>query len=219
MNKIQIFVEGVADQKFLQDIIEEWYGITLTLGKWERPSGNIISLDGKTAFDSPEKMKKLIPIFQQLAVQEIPAIVIFDADIFPENQQHLLAHSQTHSFRFFLLPNNKADGDLETLLHNLIHPENQVIFDCWENYEQCLQGQQTTATDSGEFTLPARKTKIYAYLEALVGETKSEKDKIKESNRDYRNPKHWNLDPSHPPLKPLKEFLDPFFLVHDERAQ
>lgn len=59
--------------------------------------------------------------------------------------------------------------------------------------------------------VPARKTKIYAYLEALVGESKKQKAKIKEENRDYRNKDHWNLDPAHPPLQPLKAFLDPFF--------
>lgn len=210
MSNVQIFVEGIADQKFLQDLIVEWYGVTLSMGTVNKP-GDILSLGGKTAFDSPETIKNLTPLFQQLSIQEIPAIVIFDADTFAENKQYLTPHSGTHGFTFFLLPDNAADGDLETLLEELIHPDNQVIFTCWQNYEQCLRGQKTNRTSSGEFTLPARKTKIYAYLEALVGETKSEKDKIKESNRDYRNPLHWNIDPVHPPLKPLKEFLDPFF--------
>ena len=43
-------------------------------------------------------------------------------------------------------------------------------------------------------TTPAKKTKIYGYLEALLGESKKEKNKIKEKERDYENPLYWDLD-------------------------
>ena len=43
------------------------------------------------------------------------------------------------------------------------------------------------------YTLPAKKTRIYAYLEALLGASNSEKEKIKEKNRDYKNKDHWDL--------------------------
>ena len=54
-------------------------------------------------------------------------------------------------------------------------------------------------------TIPAKKTKIYGYLEALLGETRSQKELIKESNRNYETPLHWNLEAEY--MKPLKEFL------------
>jgi hypothetical protein len=54
-------------------------------------------------------------------------------------------------------------------------------------------------------TTPAKKTKIYGYLEALLGETKSQKELIKEANRNYENPQHWNLEAEY--LEPLKAFL------------
>ncbi len=210
MSSIQIFVEGITDQKFLQDVIAEWYGITLSLGTMNKP-GDIISVDGKTAFDSPEKMKKLTPIFQQLTIQQIPTIVIFDADTFLINQDKLSPHSTSLHFTYFLFPDNQRDGEIETLLEEITHPANQIIFDCWKDFENCLSQHETRSTPSGRFTTPAGKTKIYAYVETLVGESDSEKEKIKDRNRDYRNKNHWNLDPTHPPLKPLKEFLDPFF--------
>ena len=47
--------------------------------------------------------------------------------------------------------------------------------------------------------------KIYGYLEALLGETKSQKELIKEANRNYENPQHWNLDADF--LEPLKGFI------------
>lgn len=50
-----------------------------------------------------------------------------------------------------------------------------------------------------------KSTKIYGYLEALLGETKSQKELIKEANRNYENPQHWNSDSEY--LEPMKEFL------------
>ena len=47
--------------------------------------------------------------------------------------------------------------------------------------------------------------KIYGYLEALLGESKSQKELIKEANRNYENPQHWNLDAEY--LEPLKQFI------------
>ncbi|WP_080057025.1 DUF3226 domain-containing protein [Spirosoma aerolatum] len=210
MSSIQIFVEGVTDQKFLQDVIAEWYGVALSIGSIGK-SSEIISVDGKGAFDSPEKMKKLIPVFQQLAIQGIPTVVIFDADTFSTNQANLNLHSQKLNFTYFLFPDNQRDGEIETLLEEIICPDNQVIFNCWKAFEDCLSGHKTSSTPSGSFTTPANKTKIYAYIETLVGETDSEKEKIKDRNPDYHNKLHWNLDPKHTSLKPLKEFLDPFF--------
>ena len=52
----------------------------------------------------------------------------------------------------------------------------------------------------------AKSIKIYGYLEALLGETKSQKELIKEANRNYKNPQHWNLDLEY--LKPMKVFLN-----------
>ena len=55
-------------------------------------------------------------------------------------------------------------------------------------------------------TTPAKKTKIYGYLEALLGESKKEKNKIKEKERNYKNASHWDLDAEY--LDKLKEFVD-----------
>lgn len=51
----------------------------------------------------------------------------------------------------------------------------------------------------------SKNTKIYGYLEALLGETKSQKELIKEANRNYENSQHWNLDSEY--LEPLMRFL------------
>ncbi len=223
MTNVQIFVEGVADQKFFQDVIQEWYGLKLSKGKFAEKNtrielGDIFDMGGQDSFADSDRMRLLEPIIQTLHVEEIPMLVIFDADEYSIKQPDIDAFCQKQGFSYFLLPYNgtypeanRNDGDLETLLQEIICPDNQVIFDCWQAYEQCLTHETATNTTSGAFTLPARKTKLYAYLEALLGETKTQKKLIKEEHRDYRNKKHWNLDPTHPALKPLKDFLDPFF--------
>ena len=211
MDKPLIFVEGIADQKFIKDLIEEWYGVSLKVSNVDKPGSEILALGGVDAFDSPEKMKKVAPIIETQQIKEIPIIAILDADVFVENDALISSHSSKFGFTYFLLPNHNSDGELETLLQSIINKQNQVIFNCWNEFENCLVGHEALNTLSGKFTLPANKTKIYAYLETLLGETSTEKEKIKERNRDYRNKKHWNLDPTQPELKALKAFLDPFF--------
>jgi hypothetical protein len=47
-------------------------------------------------------------------------------------------------------------------------------------------------------------------LEALVGTSSSEKDKIKDPNRDFSNINHWHLDA--PGGNELREFLLKFLI-------
>ena len=108
-------------------------------------------------------------------------------------------------FELFLLPNNQDAGALEDLLEKIINPNNRPIFDCWENYEKELVELDIPERTPPPLTTPAKKTKIYGYLEALLGESKSQKDLIKEVNRNYENNLHWDLDAEY--LEPLKEFL------------
>ncbi|MCR4828322.1 MAG: AAA family ATPase [Bacteroidales bacterium] len=104
------------------------------------------------------------------------------------------------------LPNNHDAGTLEDLLENIINPNNRPIFDCWEHYEQELVQIDIPGRTPPPLTTPAKKTKIYGYLEALLGETKSQKELIKEANRNYEDTQHWNLDAEY--LEPLKAFLE-----------
>lgn len=223
MSKAQLFVEGIADQKFFQDLLQEWYGVKLTKGKFTEQNtnfafGDIFDMGGKDTFDDPIRMALLDPIIETLQFEEVAMLVIFDADTYTVSKPIVEELCAKRNFNYFLLPYNgthpessKNDGDLESLLQEIICPDNQVILDCWHAYEACLIDKPAKTMKSGKFTLPARKTKIYAYLEALVGESKKQKAKIKEENRDYRNKDHWNLNPAHPALQPLKTFLDNHF--------
>lgn len=201
MKRVQIFVEGIADAKFLKDFVANTYKIDLEIGKNGSESANpdILILDGK------DKIPKVSNLFKENEINEILSVIIFDADDFSVENPKFVQYQTTYPIDYFLLPNNQDDGDLETLLEQIINPEHQGIFDCWAGYEDCLRSHK-----GKNYTTPARKTKIYAYLEALLGESKNQKKKIKEAEREYSNTSHWNLNA--PALNNLKTFLDKFFI-------
>ena len=135
-------------------------------------------------------------------------LVIVDADKdFQARKDEIAKWQQTNEveFELFLLPNNQDTGALEDLLENIINPNNRPIFDCWENYEKELVTLDIPERTPPPLTTPAKKTKIYGYLEALLGESNTQKELIKEVNRNYENTLHWSLDAEY--LEPLKEFL------------
>ena len=90
------------------------------------------------------------------------------------------------------MPNDQDSGDLETLLEWISVAEHRIVYDCFEEYESCLQKQNKS------YLIPNRKAKVYAYCEALDIETN-------ESRRDYCDPQHWDLNA--PAIVPLKQFL------------
>ena len=93
---------------------------------------------------------------------------------------------------YFLVPNHGDSGCLETLLERISIPRHRHIYECFENYEDCVRNA------SSEYVTPDMKAKIYAYCEALGIETNPNK-------RDYNDAAHWDLDSCH--LDPLKTFL------------
>lgn len=135
-------------------------------------------------------------------------LVIFDADDdYKTRWEELSSLKEQYGveFELFLFPNNQDTGALEDLLENIINPNNRPILDCWENYEEELRKLEIPGRTPPPLTTPAKKTKIYGYLEALLGESKKEKKMIKEIERNYENPLHWDLDAEY--LERLEEFV------------
>ena len=91
----------------------------------------------------------------------------------------------------FLLPDDRGEGELETLLERMAPATHQAVYDCLDKYKECLRSLDAT------YTPPGQKARVYAYCEAIGAETKPEKD--------YDVPTHWNLDA--PALEPLRQFL------------
>ena len=201
MKDVHLFVEGDADKKFLQDLIKH-----ITPG--QKDAVNIDICGGWTKLHSKKNEGEAIRNqMKKNSDNDIVNLVIFDADIdFNSRKEEILEWRKKYQldFELFLLPDNNSSGNLETLLEQLFSQNNRPIIDCWDGYLESLRSKTLQGRDT-PLTLPPTKAKIYAYLETLAGESKSEKEKIKEKNRDYLDHTIWNLD-SHP-LSSLKSFL------------
>lgn len=196
-----IFVEGTADKTFVIQLVESLFGDGTCSDE------HVTATNGRSSLMSPSTQQTYINIMNRTKADGGINLVIFDADDNPDiYRNEIEAWKKKHSvdFELFLLPDNSSCGALEDLLEKIINPENQPIMDCWKNYETNLK-KVKLPWKKEQLTLPAKKTKIYAYLEVLLGPSKSEKEKIKEKSRNYKNSNHWDLESIQ--LHPLTEFL------------
>lgn len=193
-----IFVEGLADARFFKQYIRHLLGEDVA-------DERIIVLNGWNALKADASILRMRSMTANGGVN----LVILDADKDIETRRaEILEWKRLNDLEFelFLLPNNNDAGALEDMLENIINPNNRPIFDCWEGYEKELVKLDIPGRTPPPLTTPAKKTKIYGYLEALLGPTKDEKELIKERNRKYDNAMHWNLDAEY--LEGLKGFLE-----------
>lgn len=203
MKRFQIIVEGDADKKFFEDYYHHIFGEKAPKSSITHPGK-----DGDTGGYQKLKSEDAIGVMRQNTDMGGINLVIFDADEDTEaRRSELLVIKEEFGveFELFLLPNDKDAGALEDLLENIINPNNQPVMDCWQTYEEKLREVRIPSKTPPTLTIPAKKTKIYAYLETLLGKSRSQKKLIKDANRNYKNTQHWNLDAEY--LKPLKEFL------------
>jgi len=191
MPNFRIFTESKADIKFLIDYIGEVFNIELN------EKEDFDSLLGWSGYKSNGKIKASIK--ENSIDNEKISILILDADNnFLQRQKEVQSDFAGFNIpiSLFLFPNNNSAGTLESILCE-IATERQLI-QCFEAYENCIAGHQT----------PVIKSKIFAYLDALLPSVNKRNDKndlIQDHNRNYRNKLHWNLN--HEFLNPLKEFL------------
>ena len=203
MKRFQIIVEGDADKKFFEDYYHHIFGEKAPQGSITHPGK-----DGDTGGYQKLRSEDAIGAMRQNTDLGGINLVIFDADEDIEARRaELLAIKEEFGveFELFLLPNDKDAGALEDLLENIINPNNQPVMYCWQTYEGELEKVRIPAKTPPTLTIPAKKTKIYAYLETLLGTSKTQKKLIKDTNRNYENTQHWNLDAEY--LEKLKLFL------------
>jgi hypothetical protein len=187
---VQIFLEGNSDKKFFTDYIQ-------FLFPEKSEKFIIIDVGGKNKLHLSKNE------FKKNTDAGGINLVIFDADGDFENRKKELEAKKIElglSFELFLLPNHNGIGDFEDLLVAVSNQKHKQIFNCFEEYQGCL-----TKHDQG-YTLPNKKAKVYAYLEALL--PVSENENIRIGKRDYLNAEHWDLN--HPFLNPLKAFLEKY---------
>ena len=205
MVRFQIIVEGDADKRFFEDYYHHLFNEKAPKGSISHPGK-----DGDTGGYQKLRSEDAIGTMRQNTDLGGINLVIFDADEDPEaRRSELLAIKEEFGveFELFLLPNDKDAGALEDLLENIINPNNQPVMDCWKTYEEKLGEVRIPSKTPPTLTIPAKKTKIYAYLETLLGKSsRTQKKLIKDANRNYENTQHWNLDAEY--LEPLKKFLN-----------
>lgn len=204
MKKFLIIVEGEADKKFFKDYYHHLF-------RQNAPEGSIIhpGKDGDSGGYLKLATEDAIGAMRQNTDLGGMNLVIFDADedIEARRKEILVLREQKGvDFELFFLPNDRDAGALEDLLENIINPDNRPVMDCWDTYEGELAKVRIPTKTPPTLTIPAKKTKIYAYLETLLGKSRSQKKLIKDPNRDYENTQHWNLDAAY--LEPLKEFME-----------
>ena len=199
-----IIVEGDADKRFFRDYYHHLF-------QEKAPDNSIINskdINNTSGGKDKLKLEETLQALRQNTNQGGKNLVIFDADDDCEARRKELLAIQDEfglEFELFLLPNNKDAGELEDMLEKIINPNNQPVMDCWATYEGELEKVRIPTKTPPTLTIPAKKTKIYAYLETLLGKTRSQKKLIKDANRNYENTQHWNLDAEY--LEPLKKFM------------
>lgn len=202
---IRIFCEGKSDQRFLRDFLKAHYQIDISdkdlknnkfienLGSW-----NKLKIQKEKITESFSEYTSLI--FLDADDEKVTDKAGFNQTITFVND--LMLEWKWDKYDVFVLPNHQDNGTVEDLLENIINIKNKKIFDCWNEFEDCL-------SKDNSLTIPAKKSKIYSYLECLHGVTNQEKDKCKDANRDFLNENLWDIkNLENPYISKLKEFLD-----------
>ncbi|MEZ4943369.1 MAG: DUF3226 domain-containing protein [Saprospiraceae bacterium] len=192
-----IFIEGKIDEGFLKAFISHLY-IDKEIKEYK-----IINIGGWT------KLKLSANEFVKNSDEGGSNIVIFDADSQDNGggkkarESEILAKKIELGLEFdlFLFPNNSNDGDIESLLEKIINNKHSCLFDCFQNYLDCIGGYLDRDGNIIYNTNLARKSKIFAYIEALPIDKKNKLDFTHFSNNEY-----WDLSSEY--LNPLKNFLD-----------
>ena len=177
----KIFVEGTSDDVFLSCMLRH---LDIANVETEPINGGVCKLGSVAAQ------------IQRSAMRGSRISVILDADSdFEKRRGEYETAREQHELpidRFFLLPNHRDTGCLETLLEQIAVPDHGVVYKCFDAYEVCLRGHNE------DYSLPNHKARIYAYCEALDIETNPQK-------RDYCDSCYWDLDAA--ALGPLRAFL------------
>ena len=176
-----VFVEGGDDKAFLNSLLNH---LDIAHVRTDEVGGGV------------SKLSIIKPNISRTRDGGNQVAVILDADSdFAECRNCLLNVIDQYKLpidSYFLLPDNRTAGCLESLLERMAVTRHRDIYHCFDRYEDCLNSSRHS------YQFPNTKARIYAYCDALDIETRGTK-------RNYEDPSHWDLDV--PELDPLKRFL------------
>lgn len=136
-------------------------------------------------------------------------VLLFDADTkdnaggYSTRSTELLAEKERLAldFQLFLWPNNRDDGDFESLLMKMINPSHQCLLDCFAGFEMCIRGNDPKKEI---YRTPDRKSAIYTYIHTFI-KSQSEEKMMKSGVWFFNESRYWNLDAD--AGKPFVDFL------------
>lgn len=207
--KVRIFCEGLSDQRFLRDFLSINYDIEVTDQQLKK-NEFIFCLGGWSNLAKlKEKITNELEDYISLFFLDADDIHTSDKNGYDETVRFvddLMKEWNWNKYGLFVFPNNvEKTGEVEDFLEKIINPKNKDIFDCWDNFESCLKSKNQS------YNLPAKKSKIYVYHEALHGNSSSEKEKCKDKSRDFKSITLWETDVTkNDYLMSVKKFLDQY---------
>ncbi len=212
MEKYYILVEGKADVTFIRDYLQFLYEDLELLKEKSKNKSKEKELKNETTHIKIEAVggyttikKHLKSKLEELKDFNYKIFVIQDADN-PQKQDggvidrmkylEKIKNDLNIDFKIFLFPDNKNDGDLETLLLKIVKEEkfNQTL-DCYKKYAECANNIDSSWTK--EFL--ENKNVVYNYFRIYKGMTGA-----KEENRKFSSD-YWDFN--NEALKPLKAFF------------
>lgn len=196
---VSIFVEG-KEEVFIKALL-------IDLG--------YTNIDDKVEFVSTngwKGLKKVDQTFKDNDFSGTKNLVIYDADTELNNGGFQTRKGEIEGilngfnvqYEIFLFPNNGDNGDYESLLLEIINPDNSELLDCFEGYEDCISDCKNV-DGSDKYISPNRKSKIYSYISAFH-KSRRQKEKMKnKGDWSFNNATFWDLNAQY--LTNLKAFL------------
>ena len=180
-SNLVVFVEGKSDKRLLCCLVKH-VGISEL---------DVRIIDGGVF--QLRNLKNNIDIYHNRGCR---VVVILDADR-DVKRRRKECHEEKEKYKikideFFLIPDNRSPGNLETLLMAMATTPHCNVYNCLSQYKNCL------ANLSSSYNPPNAKARVYAYCDVIGAETDGKR-------RNYGDAEFWNLDT--PALDPLKNFL------------
>jgi hypothetical protein len=191
----KIFVEG-KDKVFIEFLLKNMFDSE------KLEAIQVISTNGWTNLPIAKNQ------FIQNTDQDGVNLIIFDADDnFATRQTEILAMKKKLNIQFdlFLFPNNSDNGDYESLLEGIINPKHTTLFNCFQQYENCI-AQHKDENGQIIYQTPIRKAKIYSYIDAFKL-SRAMKEKIKKGDYLFENAEIWDTSLTCEALYPIRAFL------------
>lgn len=221
MNKriVRVYVEGQGEINFLTQLIYHHFKKVVKVeasglkANFEDDQLRLVIqvIDSQSGHGgiNPKKMQKLFNEIQTNQLIGIETFIILDADTanhkpaggFLKRKEYLEGYRTKGDFKFFLIPDNNSDGNLETLLNTMISEKGKPFYGCLDSYINCLE--QLSTPPPGLVKYDLKKAKFEWYVFNMINKKKS-----KSTVRNYKED-IWDLDTLG--LQPLVGFIKKIF--------